>query len=405
MRIAQVSPLFESVPPRTYGGTERVVHYLTEELVRQGHEVTLFASGDSRTSAELRAVVPEALRLGRERRDPAAWQALQLAAVAREASGFDIVHFHTDFLHFPLWRQMAVPQLTTLHGRLDLPDLVPVYREFGEMAVVSIADHQRRPLPMARWMGTVYNGIPETLYTFEPQPGDYLAFLGRISPEKGAENAIDIALQAGLPLKMAAKVDPVDQAYFDARIRPWLDHPLIEFIGEVDERGKNALLGGARALLFPIAWPEPFGLVMIEAMACGTPVIAYPHGSVPEVMDDGVTGYIVNGPAAAVAAVERLDAIDRAACRRHFEARFSARRMADGYLALYRRILEAGEPWAISGRAPVQRSAIRVSRLTAPSHPAPLQASPADAGRRAQPSGGFVDGWPPVAAEEGCLNG
>lgn len=335
MKIAQVSPLFESVPPRTYGGTERVVHYLTEELVRQGHEVTLFASGDSQTSAELRAVVPEALRLAEQRRDPTAWGVLQLAAVAREAENFEIVHFHTDLLHFPLWRHLRTPQVTTLHGRLDLPDLQAVYHEFRDMPVVSISNAQRAPLPMANWVATVYNGVPEDLYDFQPRPGDYLAFLGRMSPEKGAESAIEIARRVGIPLKMAAKVDPVDQAYFDARIRPWLDHPLIEYVGEVDERGKNELLGGALAMLLPIAWPEPFGLVMIEAMACGTPVVAYRRGSVLEVMKDGVTGAIVGGLDEAVAAVERMSDIDRAACRRHFEAHFSARRMAEDYLRVY----------------------------------------------------------------------
>ncbi|SFM39270.1 Glycosyltransferase involved in cell wall bisynthesis [Ectothiorhodospira mobilis] len=339
MKIAQIAPLHESVPPRTYGGTERVVHYLTEALVAQGHQVTLFASGDSRTSAELRPIVPEALRLSRTRRDPLAWHLLQLNQVAREAEQFDILHFHTDFLHFPLWRRMRVPQLTTLHGRLDLPDLQALFAEFGDMPVVSIAQHQREPLPMARWIGTVYNGIPAQNYTFRDDPQDYLAFLGRMSPEKGAETAIQIALRAGVRLRMAAKVDRVDRDYFDERIRPHLDHPLIEFIGEVDERGKNELLGGARALLFPIAWPEPFGLVMIEAMACGTPVIAYRMGSVPEVMEDGVTGYVVDGPDAAVEAIGRLDAIDRHACRRLFETHFSARRMAEEYVTLYRRLL------------------------------------------------------------------
>jgi len=335
VRIAQVSPLFESVPPRTYGGTERVVHYLTEELVHQGHKVVLFASGDSQTRAELRPVVPEALRLAEQRRDPVAWGALQLAAVAREAGDFDIVHFHTDFLHFPLWRHLRTPQITTLHGRLDLPDLQAVYAEFSDMPVVSISNAQRAPLPMANWVATVYNGVPEDLYDFQPRAGDYLAFLGRMSPEKGAESAIDIARRVGMPLKMAAKVDPVDQAYFDARIRPWLEHPLIDYVGEVDEPAKNALLGSAAALLLPIAWPEPFGLVMIEAMACGTPVIAYRRGSVPEVVRDGVTGWIVDGLDEAVAAVQRIESIDRAACRRHFESRFSARRMAEDYLRVY----------------------------------------------------------------------
>ena len=335
MKIAQISPLHESVPPRTYGGTERVVHYLTEALVRQGHEVTLYASADSRTSATLRPVIPEALRLSRERRDPLTWHLLQLAQVAREAGDYDIIHFHTEFLHFPLWRRMEVPQITTLHGRLDLADLKPFYQEFRDMPVISISDHQRTPLPMAHWAGTVYNGVPAELYTFQPEPGDYLAFLGRISPEKGPELAIEIALKAGMPLKMAAKVDAVDQDYFTSRVEPLLKHPLIEFIGEVDEQGKNALLGGARALLFPIQWPEPFGLVMIEAMACGTPVIAFRQGSVPEVMRDGVSGYVVESVEAAVAALARIDAIDRAGCRAYFEQRFTAERMAEGYMKRY----------------------------------------------------------------------
>jgi glycosyltransferase involved in cell wall biosynthesis len=316
------------------------VHYLTEELVRQGHQVVLFASGDSQTSAELRPVVPEALRLARERRDPTAWHTLLLAAVAREADRFDIIHFHTDFLHFPLLRYLDTPQVTTLHGRLDLPDLQAVYAEFHDMPVVSISNAQRTPLPGSYWVATVYNGVPDVLYDFQPWPGDYLAFLGRISPEKGAETAIDIALRTGMPLKMAAKIDAVDQAYFNERIRSRLNHPLIEYVGEVDERGKNELLGGARALLLPIAWPEPFGLVMIEAMACGTPVIAYRSGSVPEVMADGVTGYIVSSEGEAVAAVERIDAIDRRACRRHFESRFTARHMAGDYVRVYTSLID-----------------------------------------------------------------
>lgn len=336
MRIAQIAPLYESVPPRTYGGTERVVHYLTEALVQQGHEVTLYASADSRTSARLRPTVPEALRLSKVRRDALPWHLLQLAEIAREAGEYDIVHFHTDLLHFPLSRKLEVPQLTTLHGRLDLPDLKPLYQEFRDMPVVSIADHQRMPLPMARWAGTVYHGLPADLYTFRPDEGDYLAFLGRISPEKGPEQAIEIAVKAGMPLKIAAKVDEVDRAYFEERVEPLLSHPLVEFIGEVDERGKNELLGGARALLFPIRWPEPFGLVMIEAMACGTPVIAFRHGSVPEIVRDGINGYIVDSVEAAVEAIGRTGAIDRAACRAYFDERFTADRMARDYVRLYR---------------------------------------------------------------------
>jgi len=339
MKIAQIAPLHESVPPKTYGGTERVVHYLTEELVKRGHEVTLFASGDSETSAELRSIIPEALRLSSQRRDPVVWHLLQLNQVAKEAERFDILHFHTEFFHFPLWRHLRKPQLTTLHGRLDLPDLKPMFDEFRDMPVVSIANHQRGPLPMAHWVGTVYNGIPTDLYDFSATPDDYFAFLGRMSPEKGAEEAIQIALRAGVKLKMAAKVDPVDRDYFEQRIKPYLSQPLIEYIGEVDERGKNELLGGAKALLFPIAWPEPFGLVMIEAMACGTPVIAYRLGSVPEVMQDGVTGYIVDSLEQAVDAIAKIETIDRRGCRDYFERRFSAARMAEDYLNQYHRLI------------------------------------------------------------------
>lgn len=349
MKIAQVAPLFESVPPRAYGGTERVVHYLTEELVRQGHQVVLYASGDSRTSAELRPVVAEALRLARERREPLACQILQLAAVAREAEEFDFIHFHTDYLHFPLFRHIAVPHVTTLHGRLDLLDLKPMFSEFQDAPVVSISNHQRLPLPMARWIGTVYNGLPGTLYEFQPRPGAWLAFLGRMSPEKGPETAIEIARRVGLPLKMAAKVDSVDRDYFDTRIRPLIDGRDIEYLGEVDEAGKNELLGGALALLFPVDWPEPFGLAMVEAMACGTPVIAFRRGSVPEVMAEGKTGYIVDSVDEAVAALDRIGRIDRAACRAHFMEKFSARRMAEDYVAVYRRL---------SGDTPGERRAL-----------------------------------------------
>lgn len=342
MRIAQIAPLFESVPPRMYGGTERVVHYLTEELIRQGHDVVLYASGDSRTHAQLRAVVPDALRLAGKQTEPLIWQVLQLAAVAREAGQFDVLHFHTDFLHFPLSRQLGAAQLTTLHGRLDLSVLQPVFAEFRDMPLISISAHQRRPLPMARWLDTVYNGLPETLYDFQPRTGDYLAFLGRMSPEKGPETAIEIAHRSGIPLRMAAKIDALDRDYFEARVRPLLQPPFIEFLGEIDERGKNELLGGALALLFPVDWPEPFGLAMVEAMACGTPVIAYRRGSVPEIIGDGVTGYIVDDAAAAVDALQRIHLIDRRACRHHFEERFSARRMAEGYLAAYAQLIAGG---------------------------------------------------------------
>jgi glycosyltransferase involved in cell wall biosynthesis len=318
---------------------------LTEALVKLGHEVTLFASGDSKTSAELYSAVPEALRLCRERKDPVLYHLLQLTEVARQADRFDIIHFHTDFLHFPLFRVLQKPHVTTLHGRLDLPDLGPLYSEYSDMPVISISDSQRRPLPHANWLMTVYNGVPAETYTFREEPGDYLAFVGRISPEKGPDRAIEIAKRLGLQLKIGAKVDPADAEYFHQEIEPLLDHPLIEFLGEINDSQKNDLLGGARALLFPIDWPEPFGLVMIESMACGTPVIAFRHGSVPEVMRDGVSGFIVETIDEAVAAVGRLDEIDRSACRRHFEENFSAKRMAEGYLAAYRKALRnAPEP-------------------------------------------------------------
>ncbi len=338
MKIAQIAPLHESVPPRLYGGTERVVAFLTDELVRQGHEVTLFASGDSRTRARLAPVIDAALRLDRVPPDPLSAHVLLLEQVLQRADEFDVLHFHIDYLHFPVLRRLAVPHLTTLHGRLDLPGLDRLYREYRDMPVVSISDSQRSPLPAAGWIGTVYNGLPESLLPFDPRGGDYLAFLGRMSPEKGPETAIRIAVTSGLPLRMAAKVDPVDQAYFDQRIRPWLDHPGIEFVGEIDEREKARFLGRARALLFPIDWPEPFGLVMTEAMACGTPVIAFRRGSVPEVMADGVTGFVVDSLDEAVAAVGRIGTIRRRDCRRHFEQHFSARRMARDYLALYEQV-------------------------------------------------------------------
>ncbi|HXF64993.1 MAG TPA: glycosyltransferase family 4 protein [Caldilineaceae bacterium] len=344
MRIAQVSPLYESVPPKLYGGTERVVSYLTEELVRQGHEVTLFASGDSITQACLVSPCPRSLRLDAGCIDQLAHHILMLEQVYQQAKNFDIIHFHIDYLHFPLSRRYGITHLTTLHGRLDLPDLVPLYQEFREMPVVSVSNAQRQPLSWANWQGTVYHGLPLDLYTFRAQPGEYLAFLGRIAPEKRVDRAIEVAKRVGMPLKIAAKVDRVDQEYFQEQIKPLLDHPLIEYVGEVDEKEKDEFLGNAYALLFPIDWPEPFGLVMIEALACGTPVIAYERGSVPEVLEDRRTGFIVNDLEEAVQAVGRVDQIDRGECRRVFEERFSAPRMAQDYVALYRRLL--GEKWA-----------------------------------------------------------
>lgn len=293
MKIAQVAPLFESVPPKLYGGTERVVSYLTEELIEQGHEVTLFASGDSITRGELVPVVETALRFGKVE-DPLAYYILLMGCLSKRSYEFDIVHYHIDFLHFPLSRVLDIPQLTTLHGRLDLPILQSIYHAFIDMPVVSISDNQRTPIPNANWVGTVYNGVPAGTYTFKAEHGNYLAFLGRVSPEKGLEDAIEIAIHSGMELKIAAKIDKVDESYFYNIIKPLLDHPLIDYIGEINEAEKNDFLGNAYALLFPINWPEPFGLVMIEAMACGTPVIAFPRGSVPEVIHHGETGFIVN---------------------------------------------------------------------------------------------------------------
>ncbi len=342
MRIAQVSPLYEAVPPRLYGGTERVVSFLTEELVRRGHEVTLFASGDSRTSAHLVPCVPKALRLDPKSKDWLSAHILQLEQVVRRAGEFDFIHFHVDTLAFPFARRIAPPHLSTLHGRLDLPELVPLYREFREHPVVSISDHQRTPLPFAGWVGTVYHGLPRDLLSFQPEKGSYLAFLGRISPEKRPDRAIEIARRAGIPLKIAAKVDKADQDYYEAVVKPLLEDPLVEFVGEVNEKEKQEFLGNALALLFPIDWPEPFGLVMIEAMACGTPVVAFRCGSVPEVMEDGVTGFIVDTVDQAVRAVERVPALDRAACRKVFEERFSVERMARDYLRLYAKVARSG---------------------------------------------------------------
>ena len=341
MRIAQVAPLYESVPPKLYGGTERVVWWLTEELIRQGHEVTLFASGDSITSARLVPACRKSLRLDSNCRDQLAHHFSMLEQVFSEKANFDLIHFHCDYLHFPLSRREQALTVTTLHGRLDLADLVPVYRLFGDMPVVSISDAQREPLPWLNWRGTVYHGMPEDSFTQGAGAGRYLAFLGRISPEKGVDEAVEIAKRAGMPLKIAAKVDPADREYYEAKIRPLLKHPLIEFLGEVGHREKNEFLGNAAALLFPINWPEPFGIVMMEAMACGTPVIAYPRGSVPEVLEEGITGFIVHDSAEAAQTVQQLEYFDRARCRKRFERRFSARRMAMDYVSIYQQLMAA----------------------------------------------------------------
>jgi glycosyltransferase involved in cell wall biosynthesis len=339
MKIAQVTPLYEAVPPRLYGGTERVVAHLTDALVELGHEVTLFASADAETRARLVPVRDQAIRLDPAplKSDLAAHLSL-LAEVRRRADQFDVIHFHTDMIHFPFFDRRASKTVTTLHGRLDLKDLAGVYQRWPQFPLVSISDDQRRPLPFANWAATVQHGMAAEIYDFTARSQGYLAFLGRISPEKRPDRAIAIAKATGRRLRIAAKVDPADRAYFEEEIQPLLNHPLIEFVGEIGDGEKSAFLGGADALLFPIDWPEPFGLVMIEAMACGTPVIAYDCGSVPEVIEDGLTGFIVRTHAEALAAVARLPELDRPAIRRRFEERFSATAMATRYIDLYGRL-------------------------------------------------------------------
>jgi glycosyltransferase involved in cell wall biosynthesis len=344
MRIAQVAPLYERVPPRLYGGTERIVAYLTEELLALGHDVTLFASGDSLTNARLVPICDEALRLNPRAVDEMAPQILMLERVAQYADEFDIIHFHTDYLHFPIARRLGTPHVTTLHGRLDFPELQPLYAEFSDIPVVSVSDSQRAPLPCANWVGTVHHGLPATVCEQGDGSGGYLAFLGRISPEKGPDRAIEIARLVGMPLRIAAKVGAADEAYFRSTIRPLLDDPLVEFVGEIGDSEKRAFLGNARALLFPINWAEPFGMVMIESMACGTPVVAFRAGAVPEVVDDGVTGFIVDSVEEAALATASVAALSRDRCRQVFEERFLSRRMALDYLRVYREL--------IAGRAP-----------------------------------------------------
>jgi glycosyltransferase involved in cell wall biosynthesis len=339
LRIAQVAPLYESVPPKLYGGTERVVSYLTEELVARGHDVTLYASADSVTSADLVACTPRSLRLDETCTSPLVPHLLQLERLLARAPQYDIIHFHCEPLQLPWLRHLRTPAVTTMHGRLDLAHLTPLFEEYAEAALVSISDAQRRPLSWARWAATAYNGIPCDMYRASPRHDGYAVFLGRISPEKRPDRAIDIARRAGVPLVMAAKVDRVDRDYFDRDIRPLLAQPGVDFIGEVGEADKQALLGGARALLFPIDWPEPFGMVMIEAMACGTPTIAYPHGSVPEVITDGKSGFIVSSRAEAAAALVRAADFDRGECRRAFEARFTSAHMAQSYVDVYERLI------------------------------------------------------------------
>ncbi len=339
MNIAQVAPLYETVPPHGYGGTERVVSWLTEELVRLGHRVTLFASGDSRTHARLIPGCARSLRTNPECQDYLAHHILMLEKLRIYRHEFDIVHFHTDYLHFPLCRAWGLNHLTTLHGRLDLPDLAPLYSEFNDVPVVSISRSQRRPLPQANWVGNVYHGMPEDLLRFQGEPGTYLAFIGRISPEKRPDRAVAIARAVGIPLKVAAKVDRADREYFEQQIKPLFVQPGVEFIGEIGDEQKSEFLGNALACLAPIDWPEPFGLNMIEAMACGTPTIAFRHGSVPEVIDNGISGIVVDSVEEAVAAVQRVKTMSRAACREAFKKRFTARRMAQDYERLYERLI------------------------------------------------------------------
>jgi glycosyltransferase involved in cell wall biosynthesis len=370
VRIAQVAPLYEAVPPKYYGGTERVVSYLTEELVRQGHEVTLFASGDSVTAAELVAICPQALRLDGRCVDRLAPHFVMLEKVYQAADRFDVIHFHIDYLHYPLSRRSGVPQVTTLHGRLDQPELGCVYDEFVDMPVVSISAAQRTPLPQANWMATVHHGLPVQLHRCRDGAGDYLAFLGRISPEKRVDRAIEIARRSGMRLRIAAKVDAADKDYFHSTVEPLLRDPLVEYIGEIGEKDKGEFLGNARAVLFPIDWPEPFGLVMLEAMACGTPVVAWPCGSVREVIEEDVTGYIVSTIDEAVAAVARCGRFNRRRCRQMFEEKFSATRMANDYLAVYRRLLgHAVRPTAPRGKSEERRLVGSDAALTLPHEP------------------------------------
>ncbi|QGZ54692.1 glycosyltransferase family 4 protein [Paraburkholderia acidiphila] len=343
MRIAQIAPLTESVPPKLYGGTERAVSYITEALVELGHDVTLFASGDSLTSAKLEPVWPRALRLDPGIRDRIAPHMLLMEMVRRQADQFDVLHFHMDYYSFSVFKRQETPFVTTLHGRLDLPEQQPVFDTFNTAPVISISNSQRQPMPQARWLRTVYHGLPEALYTPQPVEQRYLAFLGRISPEKRVDTAIRIAGRCGLPIRIAAKVDEADREYFERDIKPLLALPHVEYVGEINDSQKAEFLSGAHALLFPIDWPEPFGLVMIEAMACGTPVIAFNRGAVPEVVEEGVTGFIVEDEIGAVAAVNRISRVTRAGVRRRFEERFTSHRMAQEYVQAYEAVIRANK--------------------------------------------------------------
>jgi glycosyltransferase involved in cell wall biosynthesis len=340
MRIAQVAPLWESVPPKLYGGTERIVSYLTEELVRLGHDVTLFASGDSVTTARLEAICPQALRLNTGTLNRDAPLTMLLEQALGKTGAFDIIHSHLDFLGFPLARRNPTPTVTTFHNRLDLPELQPVFREYAEMSMVSISNAQRKPVSGANWHATVYHGLPRELYDVHPNPGNYLAFLGRIAPEKRPDHAIELAKRVGIPLKITAKVDPADQEYFNTMIKPLLSHPLIDYIGEITDAEKDEFLGNALALLCPYDWPEPFGLVLIESLACGTPVLAYRRGSIPEIIEDRGTGFVCEGFDEMTRAIQRIPEIDRRRCRQTFEQRFTAERMAQDYLRVYEQVLD-----------------------------------------------------------------
>ena len=381
MRIAQVSPLFESVPPTSYGGTERVVAYLTEALVELGHEVTLFASGDSVTNATLIPVVTESLRLNGHSQDWLPWHMIMMDRVMDAAGSFDIIHFHIDYVQ-ALSRHMRMPAcLTTMHGRVDLPEVSAFLQHFCQHRLVTISESQRAQLPRSNaWHATVHHGLPVDLYAFHPEPQNYFAFVGRICPEKRLDRAIEIAIACGVPLRIAAKVDDVDQVYFDTHIKHLLSHPLIDYIGEIGEHQKNEFIGSARALLFPIDWPEPFGLVMIEAFACGTPVIAYRCGSVPEVMEHGVTGFVVDDQEGAIAAAKAIDRIDRRSCRRVFDQRFTSLTMARHYVDVYRSLLRP--PAAVDLRVEKGSSVLpRPMPLSEEEVDASLPANPAVASR------------------------
>lgn len=354
MKIGLIAPLYEAVPPRLYGGTERVVYFLAEELVKQGHDVTLFASGDSNTSARLVPIVPEALRLYAHCEDTLALHIVELMTVLDLADEFDILHFHVDYLHFPFTQKIKTPHVTTLHGKLSIAELQLIYDLFPDQPVISISFSQRKPLPQANWTGNVYHGIPCGLFSEGKGNGEYLAFLGRISPEKGLETAINISKRTGIPLKIAAKIDKVDDRYFNENIKPLLDHKGIEFIGEINDRQKNEFLGNAKALLFTINWDEPFGMVMIEANACGTPVVAFGLGSVPEIITDGMNGFIVQDEEEAINAINRIDSLNRSRVRKTFEQRFSSERMANDYVEIYKQLIQyqikTGQVIEFSGR-------------------------------------------------------